>query len=415
MQDRIPTPGQEGRVLITPENGGSAYYAKIQMADNPTQPGTALNKENLLQDATCSILGIPDSSVPNDAFAKLALGIGKYGYAITVIAPDGTPIPGATISGAQTPAGGTPVTDDYGLAVIVSTEQSVSITVQSDLYIDLEPEIDVEIESTGIVTPYAVTMPYVNGAVRVETSGIYTHTAAVSSIDASAVGAGGGGGGAGVYLRTSNYTYFSGANGGGGGYAANQTGLVPSEDQTISVLIGAGGDGGTAIQYGVTRPTAGEKGGDGGTTSISIGNTTVSAPGGTGGDGGPDSESYGQATPGNGTGGIGSTGLPAQSGTDGTQSAFDDPSIFEAGGGGGGGRGGQSSTSPTPSNGASGGQPNGGRGQGWGDGKEPQPGNKSGGGGGGGYSRGAATSNGASGGDGLAFFIFQHGTNEVAT
>ena len=71
MQDRVPTPGQEGRVLITPENG-SPYYAKIAMADNPTQAGTPLNKSNLLKDVTAALYGLPNTAVPDDVLAKLA-------------------------------------------------------------------------------------------------------------------------------------------------------------------------------------------------------------------------------------------------------------------------------------------------------------------------------------------------------
>lgn len=71
MQDRVPTPGQEGRVLITPENGGPAFYATVEMADNPTQPGTPWNKESVLQDSTAAALGLPATAVPDDAFLAI--------------------------------------------------------------------------------------------------------------------------------------------------------------------------------------------------------------------------------------------------------------------------------------------------------------------------------------------------------
>ena len=73
MEDRIPTPGQEGRVLITPENG-SPYYAKIAMADNPTQAGTPLNKDTLLKDATAGLYGLGSDAVPDDVLSL----VGKY-------------------------------------------------------------------------------------------------------------------------------------------------------------------------------------------------------------------------------------------------------------------------------------------------------------------------------------------------
>lgn len=58
MKDRVPTPGQEGRVKITPESGGATYYAKIEMADNPTQLGDEPIKANLLPDDVASALGL---------------------------------------------------------------------------------------------------------------------------------------------------------------------------------------------------------------------------------------------------------------------------------------------------------------------------------------------------------------------
>ena len=71
MQDRIPTPGQEGRALITPEDGSAPFYAKVEMADNPTQPGTPLNKATLLKDATALLFGLTTEAVPDDVFALL--------------------------------------------------------------------------------------------------------------------------------------------------------------------------------------------------------------------------------------------------------------------------------------------------------------------------------------------------------
>ena len=71
MQDRTPTPGQEGRVLITPETG-SPYYAEIEMADNPTQVGTPLNKATLLKDATAVLYGLGTDAVPDDVLEKLS-------------------------------------------------------------------------------------------------------------------------------------------------------------------------------------------------------------------------------------------------------------------------------------------------------------------------------------------------------
>ena len=72
MEDRISSPGQQGRVLITPEDGGTPYYATVTMADNPTNPGTPLNKQNLLQDMVAALYSENNQAVPNDIFSDLA-------------------------------------------------------------------------------------------------------------------------------------------------------------------------------------------------------------------------------------------------------------------------------------------------------------------------------------------------------
>ena len=70
MKDRVPV--NPGRVLITPENGVAPYYATMTRADNPTQEGTALNKANLLKDATAAKLGLGADAVPDGAFNVLS-------------------------------------------------------------------------------------------------------------------------------------------------------------------------------------------------------------------------------------------------------------------------------------------------------------------------------------------------------
>lgn len=72
MQDRVPTPGQEGRVLITPENGGTPFYATVTMADNPSVVGTPLNKATFLKDSTATAFGLSTDAVPDEVFQILA-------------------------------------------------------------------------------------------------------------------------------------------------------------------------------------------------------------------------------------------------------------------------------------------------------------------------------------------------------
>lgn len=72
MNDRVPSPNQTGRVLISPEDGSAPFYATVKMADNPTNPGTPLNKQNLLQDMVAALYSENNQAVPNDIFSDLA-------------------------------------------------------------------------------------------------------------------------------------------------------------------------------------------------------------------------------------------------------------------------------------------------------------------------------------------------------
>jgi hypothetical protein len=69
MKDRISN--RPGRVLITPEDGSTPFYANIAMADEPTQVGDPPTKANLLTDATASKLGLGENSKVNDALVAL--------------------------------------------------------------------------------------------------------------------------------------------------------------------------------------------------------------------------------------------------------------------------------------------------------------------------------------------------------
>ena len=73
MRNRIPSPGKEGRMLITPEDGSKPFYATVTMADEPLEEGTPLAQESLLSDATAEAAGlIPAGATPEQIFSKLA-------------------------------------------------------------------------------------------------------------------------------------------------------------------------------------------------------------------------------------------------------------------------------------------------------------------------------------------------------
>lgn len=73
MKDRIPK--DPGRVLITPENGSTPFYATMTRADNPEQEGTPLNKNSLLKDTTAALFGLGTDALPDDVLRKIASDI----------------------------------------------------------------------------------------------------------------------------------------------------------------------------------------------------------------------------------------------------------------------------------------------------------------------------------------------------
>lgn len=74
MKDRVGTEIlQNGarRYAQYDSSGTLQGYMYLLLADEPTEVGTALNKANLLSDATATALGLAGDPTVNDAFAKL--------------------------------------------------------------------------------------------------------------------------------------------------------------------------------------------------------------------------------------------------------------------------------------------------------------------------------------------------------
>ena len=59
-------------------------------------------------------MGIPETSTPADAFLSLALGLNSYGYYITFLYPDGSPVVNAVVNGVTGISGALPITDNNG-------------------------------------------------------------------------------------------------------------------------------------------------------------------------------------------------------------------------------------------------------------------------------------------------------------
>ena len=286
------------------------------------QIGDALSKETLLKDDTAALLGGDSSMVPNDAFLSLALGTGKYGFAIHVQFSNGMPISGLTIAGLTGVSGAAVVTDDNGNAVAVSESDSISFEISSP-YIDAD-SVSVKATAAGLMTNVIAILP-LKSEIYISTSGTLLFSPSAKKANICAVAAGGSGG--------SGYGTANG-NGGGGGGIQNALDVSVS-NKKITVSVGAGGSAVTGT---------GTNGNAGGNTTVALdGVNLLTANGGTGGDSRGSNGSGG--TGGNGNGGNGGS---SRAGSAATAYPFNDSSIKASGGGGAGGY--------------SGGSPNGGSG-----------------------------------------------------
>lgn len=394
MQDRVPL--YPGRVKLNPVAGQDNTFDMVR-ADEPTQEGTPLNKATLLKDVTASILGLPNTAVPDDAFLALTIGVGTYGYRVKVQLSDGTPVEGSTVSGITALTGSTLVSGADGVVLGKSTRESVTISCTSP-YIDKAPPASQIVTATGTITDVVLTLVNNTDTITVTSSKTVNVSHIAKTVDATAVGGGGGGG-----SGPRRYRVGYGGAGGGGGYASTSR-AIPVSFSSIKISIGAGGAKGEMV----TDNIPGVSGKQGGVTKIVLGGTTVSASGGAGGEGGklnpPD---IAQGGAGNGKGGRGAwdgsnPDAIATAGENGTKYIFDESSLGLAGGGGGGGGEYEEDVNAARPGGRPGGASGAGRPSK--DGSFGKAGDaKLGGGGGGGTGGGYSASN---GGSGVAYLRF---------
>lgn len=326
MQDRTPTPGQEGRALIAPEDGSPAYYAKITMADNPTQEGTPYNKSSVLQDITCDVLQISRDSVVNDALLSLGIGLGRYGFVITVTDPTGTPVPGAIITGLDPVVGDTLTTNADGVAIGISNQSTATLQVKSP-YLDLQSITNLEVSSDQKLHQVSVQLSYVEPYVLVESSGEYALSPSVTSFDVTAVGGGGGGVGGSTKSTISHQ-----GGGGGGGYVTTELD-IQNQNGFVTITIGSGGS--ALNTYKNNTNSWPFVGATGGSTLVHVNEQLVASA--NGGSGGIANENSPMSVGGTGNGNGGSQLTASSAGGSGSGYIFGDESLGVAGGGGGGG------------------------------------------------------------------------------
>lgn len=359
MQDRVSL--YPGRVKLTPVAGQENTFDLVR-ADQPTQEGTPLNKATLLKDVTASILGLPNTAVPDDAFLALTIGVGTYGYRVKIQLADGTPVEGATVSGIEALTGSTLVSGADGIVLGKSTSKTVTIGCTSP-YIDQTAPASQSVTASGTITDVTLTLINNTDIITVTSSITSKVSPMAKTVDICAVGGGGGGSGS----AATDYQKAQGGGGGGGGNIVNvlAKSLTSYAKKSISIIVGSGGQGGA---YSSTRPSGNEcDGSTGGTTSVVLGEQAEIATA-TGGGGGQIGLK--QATPGlggtsvnGGSGGDGGYGTTYETyrGSDGNSSnvyIFNDNSLGRAGSGGGAGSGYVSSEYTRPAAGL----PNGGLG-----------------------------------------------------
>ena len=318
MQDRVPTPSQEGRVLITPEDGSAPFYATVTMADNPTHPGTPLNKETLLKDSTTALFGLTPTAVPDDVLNRIIPIIfsGNNG-GIIVKGPPGMALQIKALNSVVATGNIDPLSGVYVFSGESGTYTCELIT--NGFYSfsgETEKTVQVVSGKTSVVdfSPYQVNT---SGNMRITSSQIIGVPIEIQNIDIFVVGAGASGRAL-RYLRGSPYGV---AIGGGSG----RTATILNQNfagKLIKVSIGAGGSrcaiSGNSQDY--------EQNAGGETVVSSLDGTIISARGGSGSSGGSAGGQRGQngGTDGSGNGGQGTT-----------TRAFGEPDgeLFAAGGG----------------------------------------------------------------------------------
>lgn len=247
-----------------------------QIDENKRQIQT--NWDNTLKSYTKELLGIPDNSVPDDAFMALLVGTDAKAYRVKVQYPNGDPAVGFTVGGITALPTTTLVTNDEGMVLGKSASNSPTITVAKK-YEDVKAARFVA-TSTGTITDVTIILEWDESTITItsSTNKLLNNISAYCKKAAYLlVGAGGGGG------KGDNNIGGGGGGGGGGYYVSGEASI--EQNITLIATVGAGGEG-------HSNQTAGSNGGQ---TSLSIkknNSTTLidsANGGGKGGDGSYDS------------------------------------------------------------------------------------------------------------------------------
>lgn len=251
------------------------------------------NWDKTLKSYTKQLLGIPESSTPDDAFMALLVGTTSKAYRVKVQYPDGTPAVGYTVSGIDALPTTTLVTDANGMCLGKSESTTPTISV-AQKYEDVKTA-SVTAESVGTITDVIITLEYDESTTIVRSS--MKKTSSISpkctSLKYLIVG---GGGGSGKCSMIGQMTVNSGCSGGGGGAGGHYAiGSIndPQNGVDFSIVVGSAG-------------AIGTDGKSGGTSSLSMNGVVVATA--QGGGGGKAATSKDEGNDRIGTGGSGGVG-----------------------------------------------------------------------------------------------------------
>lgn len=358
MNNRVPTPGQEGRVKVTTDSG-EVYYATIEMADNPTQPGTPWAKETALTDETEDLIfGNHLDRTVDDAFRGLMSRISLImantaAITLNVRSANGNPLRGVYVDGVFDINGLPLKSDSSGVINGYVSEGNVVLKVSG--YSDIE-DFSTQFQAVKGESYTKTINLTTRNFLSLTSSGNVKFSENVQTLDVSAVGAGGGAGGTEKH-DSSQDSYSNGTSGpgGGGGFVNNQYSVSFEANRVYPAVVGVGGLG--------KKAAAGK---DGGYSEL----LGVRAEGGKGGEM-SDEDFAGEGGVGNGNGAAGAkcSRDEYRDGYDGSPGTGEYFTSFygtgTVGGGGGSGAVGYRNSGgsyPETVNGGIGGSPNGGNG-----------------------------------------------------
>ena len=338
MKDRIPT--KPGRVLLTPEDGSSPFYATLTRADEPTQEGTPLNKANLLSDETeVSIWEVAQGRTVNDALKMLSdVAYGRVAsLTLTINDTAGNPIPDVTVRLDSAPTvGEDPITGTDGKIKLDTNAGEHTVYLVYPLGYSAETgSTTVQVTGNTAITVQSVSRKAESTVFNLTEAKVFYIARFLSPVQFDIRGGGGSGA---VIAGMWNSSTTNKASGAAGGYVTI-TDAIDVAGKLIRVIPGAGGN---PVSI-TSAPSSGSiktaSGNSGGTTTLYVGEQSFSAQGGAGGA--LNSGSYNQN--GGAYGGAGSPWIEAQpvgsvdrsDGKDG-RNLFDDSSQSVKGGGGGG-------------------------------------------------------------------------------